>query len=139
MTRIGRRNNGVGVRLAVGRLDAVDRLGYSVRAMTAQKAPGAIIIAGGTQHLVSVGQTMNLATMPGNPGDTVTFDRVLLVTEPSVKIGTPTVAGAKVTATIVGHGKTKKVTGVKFHNKVRYRRTFGHRQGYTTVKIEKIG
>lgn len=106
--------------------------------MTAIKAPGAIIIAGGAQHLVSVGQTMNLPTMPGKPGDAVTFDQVLLVTEPSIKVGTPTVSGAKVTATIVRHGQTKKVTGVKFHNKVRYRRTFGHRQGYTTVKIEKI-
>jgi large subunit ribosomal protein L21 len=109
--------------------------------MTTSKKPAifAVIVAGGAQHLVTVGESYALPLIDGQPGDAITFDQVLLVTGPEVKIGAPTVAGVKVTGNIVAHGKTAKVRGVKFHNKVRYRRTFGHRQDFTRVKIEKIG
>lgn len=106
--------------------------------MSATATQFAIVVHGGQQHLVTPGQTIQLATLPGKPGEAVSFDQVLLVGGDQVKVGTPVVNGAKVTGSIVAHGKTKKVTGVKFHNKVRYRRTFGHRQAFTSVKIEKI-
>jgi large subunit ribosomal protein L21 len=99
----------------------------------------AVIATGGAQHLVAIGETLTLPTREEKPGEQVTFDEVLLLADKDVQIGKPTIAGAKVTGTIVSHGRTAKVRGVKFHNKVRYRRTFGHRQGWTKVKIEKIG
>lgn len=106
--------------------------------MSEKSSPFAVIVSGGQQHLVTVGQTVQLATLPGKPGEAVSFDQVLLVAGDETQVGAPTVAGAKVQGSIISQGRTKKVTGVKFHNKVRYRRTFGHRQGYTRVKIEKI-
>ncbi|MFH1171525.1 MAG: 50S ribosomal protein L21, partial [bacterium] len=62
----------------------------------------------------------------------------LLLGGKKVQIGTPLVAGAHVEASLVEHGKGKKVTVVKYKAKVRYRRKIGHRQQYTKVKIEKI-
>ncbi len=108
--------------------------------MTDSKAtvPSAVIATGGVQLLVSVGQTVDMAFMADKKvGETVVFDQVLLKTTP-LQIGQPLLTGASVSGTIVSHGKTKKVRGVKFHNKVRYRRTFGHRQNFTKVKIEAI-
>ncbi len=88
--------------------------------------------------MVAAGQTVQMAYMADkNAGDAVVFDQVLLTTSP-LAIGQPMVSGATVKGSVVGHGRTKKVRGVKFHNKVRYRRTFGHRQDFTTVKIESI-
>ncbi len=98
----------------------------------------AIIRTGGKQYRVSPGQTLQVEKLKTEPGKTVDFTDVLLTSDKETTVGQPLVAGAKVTAKVVTHGRDSKVTGVKFHNKVRYRRTFGHRQDFTTVKIEKI-
>ena len=72
-------------------------------------------------------------------GSKVTFDKVLLVSDDKkVTVGQDTVKGAKVEATVVGHGKSKKIVVFKFKAKKNYRRTQGHRQPYTKVQIEKI-
>ena len=98
----------------------------------------AIIRTGGKQYLVKPGETLSIEKLGLEAGKSVTFDDVLLIGGDDVKIGTPTASG-KVTGTVVENGLGKKVTGVKFHNKVRYKRTFGHRQAFTKVKIDKIG
>lgn len=98
----------------------------------------AIIQTGGKQYLVTPGQEITIETLPIAPGKPVSFEQVLMVSDTATKIGDPIVSGAKVTGTVVSHGRSAKVTGVKFHNKVRYRRSFGHRQAFTKVKIEKI-
>lgn len=98
----------------------------------------AVIATGGKQYVVTPGQELSVELLPNEAGSTLTFDQVLLVSDTDTKIGEPLVAGAKVTATVVRHGRTRKVTGVKFHNKVRYRRKFGHRQPFTKIKIESI-
>ena len=98
----------------------------------------AIIRTGGKQYLVKPGQEIVIETLAIEPGKQVTFDEVLMIGGDELKLGAPFVTGGKVTGTVVKHGKSKKVTGVKFHNKVRYRRTFGHRQNFTAVKIDKI-
>lgn len=95
----------------------------------------AVIRTGGKQYVVQPGQQLQVEKLKADVGQKVIFDDVLMVDE---KVGTPKVSGAKVSATVVFQGKTKKVTGVKFHNKVRYRRTFGHRQQVTKVKIDSI-
>ncbi|MEK7537859.1 MAG: 50S ribosomal protein L21, partial [Patescibacteria group bacterium] len=71
-------------------------------------------------------------------GQPVLFDDVLLVGDTEATLGNPTVNGAKVEGTVLTQERTDKVIGVKFHNKVRYHRKFGHRQQVTTVKITKI-
>lgn len=98
----------------------------------------AIIRNGGKQYRVEPGLTLRLEKMKTPEGEMVEFTDVLLVSDKDTLIGQPLVTGAKVTATVVQHGQAKKVTGVKFHNKVRYRRTMGHRQEFTAVKIDTI-
>lgn len=98
----------------------------------------AVIRTGGKQYLVAEGQTITIERLPEASGKTVTFADVLMIADKEVQVGNPTVKGATVTATIVNHDRAPKVTGVKFHNKVRYHRTYGHRQHQTTVKITGI-
>jgi large subunit ribosomal protein L21 len=98
----------------------------------------AVIRTGGKQYLVTPGQTIDLPLLKADAGKAVVFDQVLMIAGDATNFGQPTVSGAKVTATVIKHDRTVKVTGVKFHNKVRYRRTYGHRQDFTRVKIERI-
>lgn len=99
----------------------------------------AVIEAGGKQHRVAEGETLKLEKMEVATGDTVEFDKVLLVgAGESVKIGKPVVEGSKVTAEVVAHGRHKKVKIVKFNRRKHYRRETGHRQWFTEVKITGI-
>lgn len=98
----------------------------------------AVIRTGGQQHRVSEGDVIRIATLEGNPGDAVSFDEVLAILGDTPKIGTPTVAKAKVTAEIVNHGLAEKLVVFKFSRRKRYKRKNGHRQGFTAVKITAI-
>lgn len=98
----------------------------------------AVIRTGGKQYLVAKDQTITIEKLPIAAGKPVVFDDVLLVGDTEATLGNPQVKGAKVEGTVVTQERTDKVTGVKFHNKVRYHRKFGHRQEVTTVKIIKI-
>ncbi len=99
----------------------------------------AVIETGGKQYRVEEGLTLKVERLRAEPGASVTLDKVLLVTDgKATKIGTPMVTGAKVVATVVAHGKSKKVLVMKYKSKVHYRRRTGHRQQYTTLRIDKI-
>ena len=98
----------------------------------------AIIATGGKQYKVSEGDIIKVEKLGVAEGETVTFDQVLAVSDGSLKIGTPTVAGATVTASVVREGKGKKVLVYKYKNKSGYHKKNGHRQLFTQVKIEKI-
>ena len=99
----------------------------------------AIIASGGKQYRVETGQVLRVETIEGAPGATVEFDEVLLVQKgDATTVGTPTVENAKVTGTVVDHGKDKKVVVFKKKRRKGYRRTRGHRQPFTEVKIESI-
>lgn len=99
----------------------------------------AVIKTGGKQYLVSEGKKLKVEKLAGTEKETITFKDVLLAaTEKNVKVGTPHVAGAQVEATILQHGKAKKVTGVKKKPKKRYQKYFGHRQPFTELEIKKI-
>jgi large subunit ribosomal protein L21 len=77
--------------------------------------------------------------MAAAPGSAVELDRVLLVAEgKKVKVGTPVVEGAKVTADVVDEFKDKKITVFKYKSKTRYRKKTGHRQIYTRIAIKEI-
>ena len=95
----------------------------------------------GRQFKVSTGDTILLDRPGESEGEakTLTFDRVLLVAgDGAPKIGTPTVAGATVTADILAEAKGKKVRTVKYARRKGFHKTIGHRQKYLSVKISAI-
>lgn len=99
----------------------------------------AIIETGGKQYRVTPGDVLKVEKVNGNPGDVVTLDRVLLISdEQGVKVGNPTVPGAYVEASIKSHGKDKKVIVFKFKNKTNYQRFKGHRQPYSEIEILSV-
>lgn len=99
----------------------------------------AIIDACGRQYKVSEGAIVLFEKLDVEEGKTVTFDKVLLVSNDNdVKVGSPLVAGAKVEGTVMAQGKHKKIIVFKFKAKKNYRRKQGHRQPFTKVKIDKI-
>lgn len=98
----------------------------------------AIIETGGKQIRVEAGQTIFVEKLEVAEGETVTFDRVLLVGGDSVKVGSPIVAGATVTAKVEKQGKGKKITVFKYKPKKNNHRKLGHRQPYTKLTIEAI-
>ena len=99
----------------------------------------AVFQSGGKQHRVAEGQTVRLEKIEVAPGDTIEFDKVLMVSNgDDVKIGTPNVAGGKVTAEVVTHGRGDKIKIVKFRRRKHSRKQMGHRQWFTEVKITGI-
>ncbi len=99
----------------------------------------AVIETGGKQLNVEVGKSYRVEKLNVSEGDTVEFDRVLMVSNgDDLKIGNPVVEGAKVKATVEAQGKGKKVIVYKFKAKKNFRKKKGHRQPFTQVKIEAI-
>jgi len=98
----------------------------------------AIIETGGKQVKVEEGQTIWVEKLDVNEGDSFTFDQVLFVGGDSVKVGSPVVEGASVTAKVEKQGRGKKITVFKYKAKKNYKRNQGHRQPYTKLTIEKI-
>ena len=98
----------------------------------------AIIKTGGKQYCVEEGKDITIEKLDVEAGAEVAFDEVLLVSGDSVKIGQPTVAGAKVTGKVLEQGKGAKIRIFKYKAKSNYRRRQGHRQPFTKVQIEKI-
>lgn len=99
----------------------------------------AVIQSGGKQHRVVEGETLKVELLKAETGATVTFDEVLmLVNGDNVKIGTPVVAGAKVVAEVVSHGRHDKIRIVKMRRRKHYRKQQGHRQWFTELKITSI-
>jgi len=99
----------------------------------------AVIVSGGKQYRVQEGQTLKLEKLPAEAGSGIEFDRVLMVGNgDDIKVGTPVVEGAKVTAEVVGHGRGDKVTIIKFRRRKHHMKRQGHRQWFTEVKITGI-
>lgn len=99
----------------------------------------AVITSGGKQYRIEPGTKLSVELLPGEAGGSVTFDRVLLIGDgDEVTVGTPTVAGASVTATVLGEELGPKLVIYKFKQKVKYRRRTGHRQHLTSVRIDAI-
>lgn len=99
----------------------------------------AVLETGGKQYRVSPGDLLKVERLGAEPGSPVRFDRVLLVAEgDQVTIGTPIVAGASVAGEVVRQGRARKVIVFKFKRRKKYRRTQGHRQAETTVRITAI-
>ena len=99
----------------------------------------AIIVTGGKQYKVEVGQELYIEKLNAEAESEVTFDEVLSVSNDSgLIVGTPTVAGATVSAKVLKNGKAKKITVFTYKPKKNEKRKMGHRQPYTKVEITAI-
>lgn len=99
----------------------------------------AIFQTGGKQYRVSEGDVITVEKIAANEGDVVTFDQVLtVVNDADVKVGTPVVEDAKITAKVEKQDKARKILVFKYKAKSNYRRRQGHRQPFTKLTIEKI-
>lgn len=99
----------------------------------------AIIKTGGKQYRVAAGDVVSLERLDGGAGDKIEFGEVLLVgTDEATEVGTPVIAGASVSGTIVEQGRARKVLVFKFRRRKNYKRLKGHRQYYTRVRIDAI-
>lgn len=99
----------------------------------------AVIQTGGKQYKVNEGDILKVEKLAGEAGDKVTLDEVLILSDGNaLKVGSPLVAGAKVTAEVIEQGRSKKITVYKYKKRKNYRRKQGHRQAFTKIKVEKI-
>ncbi len=99
----------------------------------------AVIESGGKQHRVVEGEVLNVELLDAAAGDKIDFNDVLLVgSGDGVKVGAPYVAGSKVSAEVVGHGRADKIRIIKFRRRKHHRKQMGHRQWFTQIKITAI-
>lgn len=100
----------------------------------------AIVETGGKQYKLSVGDVVKVEKLAGEPGDKVSLDQVLAVSDDTGNLtwGTPCLENAKVTAEILAQDRAKKIVVLKYKRRKNYKRKQGHRQAYTKLKIEAI-
>lgn len=99
----------------------------------------AVIKTGGKQYRVAEGATLKVERLDAEAGSTLDLTDVLMVVDgETVKVGSPLVKGAKVTAKVVSHGRGPKIRIVKFRRRKHHQKSTGHRQAYTEISIDKI-
>lgn len=98
----------------------------------------AIIEFKGKQYKAEKGAVLKVDHIEGEPGAQIDIDSVLLVSDETVSVGAPYVAGAKVRAVLESHGKDRKIIVFKYKSKKDYRRKRGHRQQFSLIKIEDV-
>jgi large subunit ribosomal protein L21 len=99
----------------------------------------AVIKTGGKQYRVAPGEKIKIEQIPADVGATIVLDQVLMVADgDAVKLGTPLVSGATVSATVIAHGRGAKVKIFKMRRRKHYQKTQGHRQNYTEIRVDAI-
>ncbi|HSN21769.1 MAG TPA: 50S ribosomal protein L21 [Usitatibacter sp.] len=99
----------------------------------------AVIKTGGKQYRVAPGEKLKIEQIPADVGAQIVLDQVLMVSDgDAVKLGSPLVAGAKVSVTVLGHGRGAKVKIFKLRRRKHYQKTQGHRQNYTEIRVDSI-
>jgi large subunit ribosomal protein L21 len=99
----------------------------------------AIVRAGGRQYRVEAGEVVRFQKMAAEVGATVSLPEVLLVSdEGGLKVGAPLLSGAEVSGTVVEQGRGEKIRVFKYKKRKHYRRTRGHRQAFTAVRIDTV-
>ncbi len=98
----------------------------------------AVIKAGGHQYKVEEGNTLTVDFIQGNPGDKVSFDKVLMLSTKQTVVGKPLVAGATVEAVIKEQSRLPKVIVFKYRRRKNYKKTRGHKQPVTQIEVTKI-
>ena len=99
----------------------------------------AVIASGGKQYKIKEGDILRIEKISGEIDETISFDKILMFSDgESVKIGQPDLDNVSVSGHIVEQDKAKKIIVFKYKRRKRYRRTQGHRQYFTTIKIDSI-
>jgi large subunit ribosomal protein L21 len=99
----------------------------------------AVIKTGGKQYKVAAGEKIKVEQIAADVGQEIVIDQVLAVGDGSqIKVGTPLVSGASVTATVLSHGRHDKVRIFKMRRRKHYQKRQGHRQNYTELQIGAI-
>ena len=99
----------------------------------------AVVRTGGKQYRLGIGDNVKVEKLPNEVGNIIELSQILMVSDGAeVKVGTPLVTGASVKAEIVGHGRNKKIRVFKMKRRKKYRRTQGHRQAFTQLKVTEI-
>ena len=99
----------------------------------------AIIQAGGKQFRVSEGEVVQVPSLAAEVGASVEFEALLSADGDQVDVGTSALAGLRVSATVVEHGRGRKVIVFKKKRRKQYKKTHGHRQNFTAVRIDSVG
>jgi large subunit ribosomal protein L21 len=99
----------------------------------------AIVRQGGKQFRIEQGATVRVPSLKQEVGASVELEVLATTDEKQTSVGAPAVEGVKVTATVVEHGRAAKIIVFKKKRRKHYKRTKGHRQGFTTLKIDSIG
>jgi large subunit ribosomal protein L21 len=97
-----------------------------------------IFRTGGKQYKASPGDLIRVERLSATEGSRVEFNHVFAVRKETLRVGNPLVDNAKVVATIVRNGRSKKVRVLKYKRKKQYRRTLGHRQSFSEVLINEV-
>ena len=100
--------------------------------------PYAVFKSGGKQFVVKEGQTVRVPSVKAEAGSSLEIP-ALLTSSDNTSVGAPVVDGAKVSATVLDHGRDQKMIVFKKKRRKHYKRTRGHRQGFTTLRIDSIG
>ena len=99
----------------------------------------AVFRTGGKQFRAVPGSTLRVPTLDAAPGDSVTFEDVLVASDgENVSVGTPTVSGAHVKAEVLGHGRDTKIIVFKRKRRKGFRKKQGHRQGFTEIRVDEV-
>lgn len=99
----------------------------------------AVVKTGGKQYKVAVGEKLKVEQIPADVDSQIVLEEVLMVVEgDQVTVGAPVVAGAKIQATVVSHGRGEKVRIFKMRRRKHYQKRQGHRQNYTEIRIDAI-
>jgi large subunit ribosomal protein L21 len=98
----------------------------------------AVVVIKDVQYRVQQDDVVEVPRLQDEVGAKVEFDQVLMVSGDDVQVGTPTVEGAKVTAEVLGHGRGEKIIVFKMKRRKNYRRRNGHRQAFSTIRIQSI-
>ncbi|MBI2450800.1 MAG: 50S ribosomal protein L21 [Parcubacteria group bacterium] len=98
----------------------------------------AVIETGGKQYKVSPKQKIKIEKISQKEKENFIFDKILLVENKEIQIGTPYIKGATVSGRVLKQGKDEKKIIFKYHSKTRYRKKKGHRQPFTEVEILDI-
>ncbi len=107
--------------------------------MQSQSNAYAVIKTGGKQYRITAGEKLKIEQITVDVGSEIVLDQVFMVADGSnIKVGTPVVEGAKVTATVLAHGRHDKVRIFKMRRRKHYQKHQGHRQNYTEIRIDGI-
>lgn len=99
----------------------------------------AVIKTGGKQYRVTVGEKLKVEQIPADIDSQLDLDQVLMIADgDDVTIGNPVIAGAKVTVSVVSHGRGDKIRIFKMRRRKHYQKHQGHRQNYTEIRVDRV-